>query len=508
MFFALGLIALPDAAWAGCWDTSIRSPSDYEAACACEGGQATFNPPQCHHGGTTTAPVTPPNPRQVALQQAIPRYNALVISLADKSILDKQSWLNLPLATEADFFSAANQLHKLLVNQVDGNRFRVGKLRENLDTLNQRIATYPGLIESSRADIKAMRLERERQAEALKVAEQQLELAQRTSKQLEAHAARYAEDVKSSKGAILGAMAVLLPPALVAAASPPPYGSALDWTPAIPERRQEQETEPASPIQVASAVASRFGVRLDINPAPLTGTAEDAAAQLEADTNELSAAMAANTWDLANEVDARQPVAAQLDQELKDTTNERDGLAGDVKAAAGQLKQATWALLLAHDNLKANNESFVYQAAEAWIWENAKTEAIQQVKDETRRRVAAKWIGVPYRDLSDEEMRALFSAGKQNIFGLADKALSSGDGLYEVMNRIATLQSHGEGYAQEAVRLASLGSPREIMEFVDGMFAEMDDDSEQLVKANLGAMDIPEPWKSISAKYFVRKTAE
>lgn len=500
-------------AWAGCWDNSTRLFEDFEAACKCEGGYATQYPLRCNHGGNTSPapPPPPPDPRQIALQQAIPRYNALVISLADKfNVLDKQSWLNLPLGTEADFFTAANQLHKVLVNQADGNRFRVGKLREDLESLNQRIATHPGLIESSRADIKALRLERERQVEALKVAEQQLELTQRTSKQLEALASRYAEDVKSSKSSILGYMGVLLPPAMVAAASPPPYGSAFDWSPSVQERRQDpQETEAPRPVQVASAVASRFGgVRLDISPAALTGTAADAAAQLEADANELSAAMAANTWDLAGEVKARQPVSAKLDQELKDTANERDGLAGEVRAVAGQLKHASWTLLLARDNLKANKESFVYQAAEAWIWEKAKTEAIQQVKDETRRRVADKWLGVAYRDLPDEEMRALVSAGKQNIFGLADKALSSGDGLYEVMNRIATLQAHGEGYIQEAVRLASLGSPREIMEFVDGMFKEFDDDSEQLVKANLGAMDIPEPWKSISAKYFMRQTAE
>ena len=103
-------------------------------------------------------------------------------------------------------------------------------------------------------------------------------------------------------------------------------------------------------------------------------------------------------------------------------------------------------------------------------------------------------------------MCTLFSSGKQNIFELADKARSSGDGLYEVVNRIVTLQAHGEGYAQEAVRLASLGSPQEIKAFVDGMFQEFDDDTEQLVQANLGAMEIPQPWKSISAKYFMRKT--
>jgi hypothetical protein len=34
------------------------------------------------------------------------------------------------------------------------------------------------------------------------------------------------------------------------------------------------------------------------------------------------------------------------------------------------------------------------------------------------------------------------------------------------------------------------------------------DDSEKLVKANLDAVSIPEPFKSISAKYFVKKASE
>jgi hypothetical protein len=207
-------------------------------------------------------------------------------------------------------------------------------------------------------------------------------------------------------------------------------------------------------------------------------------------------------------VNALRPVVAQLRQKLHDETAEREKLEDAVAVVENQLLSAKQVHLRATDNLQAAKASFFYRAADSWIWENAKTEAVNQLKDETRRLVAAKWFGVAYRDMSDHEMKALFDAGKRNIFGLADRVLSSGDALYEVTNRIKTLQTHGQGYIKEAARLAGQGSPREMSEFVDGMFKGLGDDSEKLVKANLDAVSIPEPFKSISAKYFIKKTSE
>lgn len=147
---------------------------------------------RCHRGVQTPQL----DPRQIALQNAVPRYNAVVRSLADKfNVLDKQSWLNLPLGTEEAFFNAANQLHKLLVKAADANRFRAGKLREDLAELKEIRETYPGLIASLRTDIEKSRLERDRLTYSLQADERQLELTQRASKHLEARAHRYQQDV-------------------------------------------------------------------------------------------------------------------------------------------------------------------------------------------------------------------------------------------------------------------------------------------------------------------------
>ena len=62
-----------------------------------------------------------------------------------------------------------------------------------------------------------------------------------------------------------------------------------------------------------------------------------------------------------------------------------------------------------------------------------------------------------------------------------------------------------DNVAAPGVQVAALGSPREMIEFVSGMFDQKEEDSEQLIRANLGAMRISEPWQSIAAKYFLKR---
>lgn len=458
----------------------------------------------CNRGGDQPPSL---DPRQIALQNAIPRYNALVHSLADRyNLLDKQSWLNLPLGTEAEFFNTANQMHKFLVNQADANRFGEGRLREELAGLNEIIATYPGLIANLRTDNETMRLERNRLAVALEAAKQQLELTQRAAKQLETRAYRYEEGVKRDKDTVLSWLTVLLPPGVVTTVSPKPFESIFEpLVGSVPVRQRAPEAadapKPAEPIALRP---SRFGIRIEINPKPLAGTAENAVAQLEAD----AAAFRTASYDqnaIFDHVNTVRPISAQLQQERSNALDQRGRLEGEIRTFGGQLKVTTWALLLARDTLQSAQETFLYRAVDAWIWKNAKTEAIRQVKDEVRRLVSARSTGVSYHDMTDGEMRAFINAGKQNIFSLGERALSSGDRLYQVLNRFQTLRTHALGYVEESFRVASQGSSREMIEFVGGMSEGIDNDAEQLVKANLGAIRIPEPWKSIYAKYFLKR---
>ena len=458
----------------------------------------------CNGGGDQTPSL---DPRQIAVQNAIPRYNALVHSLADRYyLLDKQSWLNVPLGTEAEFFNSANQMHKFLVNEADANRFREGQLREELAGLEEVIETYPGLIANLRTDSETMRLERNRLAVALEAAKQQLGLTQRAAKQLETRAYRYEEDVKRDKATVLSWLTVLLPTGMVETVSPNPYESIFEpLVGSVPVHQGAPEAaEAPKPVEAIALRPSRFGVRIEINPEPLAGTAENAVAQLEADAAAFRTARHDQN-SLRDYVSTVRPIAAQLQQERSNALDQRGRLEGEIRTFGGQLKVTTWALLLARDALESAKETFLYRAADAWIWQNAKTEAIRQVKNEVRRLVAARSTGVSYRDITDGEMHAFINAGKQNIFSLGERALSSGDRLYQVLNRFQTLRTHTLGYVEESFRVASQGSPREMIEFVGGMSEGIDNDAEQLVKANLGAIRIPEPWKSIYAKYFLKR---
>jgi hypothetical protein len=458
-------------------------------------------------GGSRNPVNTPSDPRQIALQNAVPRYNALVHSLYDKyNLVDEKSWLNLPLGTEAEFFDIANQMHKFLVNQADANRFREGQLREKLADLNEVIETYPRLIANLRTDNETMRVERNHLTVVLQAAKRQLELTQRATKQLETRAYHYEEDAKRDKETVLSWFTVLLPPGMVKTVSPRPYESIGEpLVGSVMERQRVPEAvEQPKPVEPIALHPSHYGIRLEIKPKPLTGTAGDAIAQLEADADAFRAAIHDQSA-VFDSVKYSEVKAAPLQLERSNALDERERLKGEVKTFGGQLKVTTRALLLAGDELQSAKETFLYRAADAWIWGQAKTEAISQVKDAVRRLVAAKSTGVLYRDMTDGEMRAFFSAGRWNIFGLGDIVLKRGDGLYQVLDRFQTLRTHALGNMEESFRVAAEGSPREMLEFADRMFAGMEDDSEQLVKANLGAINLPEPWQSVCAKYLLQK---
>jgi hypothetical protein len=447
-----------------------------------------------------------PDPGQIALQSAVAGYKTLVSQLPP-GVLDPSDWVRLPLGTEPEFLSTANRLHEVLVDKAQGNRSRVIRLTGELEAMNHKMATYPGLIEANRAEIARLEAERDGAAAALKEDLEHLDLVERASQRLEARASRYQQDANAAKQSIMGWFAVMLPPSVAKSVVPQPYGP-LDWVASVEERHRDSAKQPPSIIP-AAAVGSPFsGFEKPADPVQLTGTPESVLAQLKADAAELTSAMKENTWELSANVEALRPASEKLEQDLKETATAKDNVQREAQSLDDQRQAAAWKLLIANDNLKAAEETFVYRAAEAWIWENAKTEATQRVKDEVRRLVAAKWIGPAFHDVTDEEMRTFFSAGKHNIFGLADKVLSSGDGLYEVVQSIQTLQTRGEGYMQEAVRVASLGTPQQIAEFTDAMFTELGDDGKELVKANFGALDVPEPYKSLAAKYFIKQTAD
>jgi hypothetical protein len=455
-------------------------------------------------GNRNQAPPTP-DAGQVALENAVSRYNAVVSSLSDQyNILDKQGWRNLPHGTEAQFLDTANQLHKFLVNYVDKIETRVAGLKRDLAVFDEINRTYPGLIANLNTESERLRSERDRVANSLKETSQQLEITNRAARQLGERANLYQISAEKDRKSVLMWFDVLLPPNAAKNARPGPYQSAIEWAPSIMERQRPVE---AAPLAVAITPAKPMLPRRDIDPARLEGSPEEAAAQLETDAARVRSSSAGNTWDLANAADRARTIAERLQQDRISAIETQVGVESDVFMNKRVLKELTiWSLPKAQDELQAAQQSFLYRAADAWIWKNARSEAIRQLKVEMKRLAVSSTTGVRYRDVTNLKIQEFFDAGKRNIFGFTDKAITIGGGMKKVTDRIRTLQTHSQGFIFEAARLGSSGTPAEINEFQSEMSQGIDGDCEELVKANLSAIKIPDPWNSIVSKYFIKRS--
>ncbi|MBP6004559.1 MAG: hypothetical protein KA746_14085 [Pyrinomonadaceae bacterium] len=493
-------------------EITVSQPLPTSCSYTCPDGRKVFVNCQspgadaCTSGNQNTRRPAPPDPRQIALQNAISRYRAVVVALSDKyNLLDKQGWLNLPHNTESQFLDAANQLHKLLVNDAARNRYRVEELRSSLALSETIIRTYPARTAGYIADITRRESEREKLVEELKAAEKQLELTERAARQLAERTAAYDSDSKRDRQAIIMLLSVLLPPKTARKAIPGPYESALEWGPSIPEPYQEPWTpQPVTPIPVRPEIPkSPPG---EINPPRLNAAPEDVAAQLEADSDEVRSARSSNTWDLANAEGKERATAGKIAQEMYKAAGIKSELDAEVTSGSQRLRILVKSSIpRAQDELTAAKQSFLYHAADAWIWKNARSEAVRQIKSEVKRLAVAPTMGAKYTDISEIKVREFYDAGKRNIFGLTEKSMSSVGGIYKVVDRIHTLQTQGQRFMLEAARLGALGSPREINLFVSEMDRGVDSDCQALVKANLSAMKIPEPWNSIVSKYFTTR---
>jgi len=461
--------------------------------------------PCTSRGGGRQMPV-PSDPRQIALENAVSRYSSIVTSLADQyNLLDKKGWLNLPHGTETQFLDAANQLHKLLVNDAAKNRTRVSQLRASLAASELIIQTYPEQIADINADIQSLGSKRDQVAESLLAAEKQLELTERAARQLEARALVYKNDTEQNRDSILMWLNVMLPPNAAKNAVPGPYESALEWAPSVAERQRNPEAI-REVIPAALAVSKPMLPGGDITPPRLSGPPEDAAAQLETDAAEVRRARSSNTWELINEEDTARSKAEKLHKERDNAFDAKDVLESEISSGTQRLNEVdNWILPRAKDELQGAQQSFLYRAADEWIWKNARSEAIRQIKTEVKRLAVAPTIGAKYSDISDIKMRQFYDAGKRNIFGLTEKALSTSGSIKKVVDRIRTLQTHTQEYILEAARLGALGTPGEINEFIGEMNKGVDSDCEALVKANLSALKIPDPWNSIVSKYFIKR---
>lgn len=465
----------------------------YTAWCICMGGTVAGDLNTAQVEGGCRFPDRP----QVALQNAFSRYDRLVRLLANDDLVDG-SWFALPRGTDAQFLDTASRLHEFLVSEATRRGAAREKLLDELARAKDVIESYPRLIGSVRSQNVTLQAERALLDVMLEAAQQKLERVNRATGEIETLTSRYVEEANHDQDTIQQWLTVFLPPSVVDAVSPKPYESLPVTVGGRPARERAPEAV-AVPRSIPRTVTGR---PVNLIPIPLAGTPEDAVAQLETDVVAFRTAIRPIASDLLNELRSVRPIAAQLRQERTKVMEARDGLRSGIERTRRQWKEiSNWSLLLAEDALQSARESFTYRAADALIWRRAKAETVQALKHEAKRFVAAKTMGV--RDMTDEQVHAFFITGRQNIFGLSDRALTTGHALYPVVNRFQILRTHALESIEEAIRLISEGSPREIDEFIGTMYAQMHEDTRELLKAGWGAARIPEPWKSIFTRYLL-----
>ena len=109
----------------------------------------------------------------------------------------------------------------------------------------------------------------------------------------------------------------------------------------------------------------------------------------------------------------------------------------------------------------------------------------------------------PFLDIDEAHVLQYYRDRRFNVMNLPD-GIEQAAGLMKVHNSIVTLLTHGEGYALEATTISAHGTESETREFANGIDSGIDADSRSIVKANMGAIDLPEPFASIATNFFTK----
>ena len=109
----------------------------------------------------------------------------------------------------------------------------------------------------------------------------------------------------------------------------------------------------------------------------------------------------------------------------------------------------------------------------------------------------------PFLDIDEAHVLQYYQQHKFNVMNLPD-GIEQAVGLKKLRDSIVTLQTHAQSYALEASRIAASGTVSEALAFADRMYQGMDEDSKSIVKADMGLLEVPEPFADIATRYFTK----
>jgi hypothetical protein len=477
--------------------------------CGCAGGAGPSLPP------TVQRPQPPgPSPEELAFQRVRPRMIAVIQAMSDGlPFLDRNSWMaDLPNTPEA-FNSDADKLHTVLVAQSTAFQRQVAAYRTIIDLGNR---AAPALMQQ----VPAVQQDIARLTAKLKEAQgygpwyqAQVDNLAKTTRQMQAQSARLLAAIKADQQAAVAAFMVLLP-----AGAAPAYGNGLiveppqqdklpvPTDPVVDLYRNGRPLYPVLPIPAIAALPDTNAQPVYAGVPALSGTLDDRAAYLEQDARSVRA-----SFDLRNQLMGQAQPAQQAYQNAGNTLGQaitqQSSLVGQIFTAAANADKARSAELAASDAMHAEEGRFVSYAVQAWIWQNAKKFVLDQIKVELKMQAYFKQHSdlarSPFLDIGEAQVVQYYQQRKLNVMNLPD-GIEQAVGFKKLHDSIVTLQTHAQGYAQEATAIAAHGTEAETLAFVGGVYQGIDEDSRSIVQANMGLINLPEPFATMATKYFTR----
>ena len=479
---------------------------DWTAAYKCMNGCG------CAGGGAAPPQPSGPPPEALAFQRVRPRMIAVIQATSGSlPFLDGNSWMaNLPNTPE-QFIKDADQLHTTLVAQSLAFQRQVAASRTIIDLGNRAAPAMMQQVPTVQQDIARLAVKLKEAQGYVPWYQGQTDNLSKATRQMQAQSARFLAAIKADQQAAVAAFMVLLPAGAapmsdnnVIVEPPQQYKSAAPTEPVVELYSNGRPLYPVPTIPLLAALPDTNTQPVYDGVPSLSGTLDERAARLEDDARNVRA-----SFELRNQMMAQAQPAQQAYENagaaLSRVVAQQSNLVAQIFTAAAAADKARSAELAASDALYAGEGRFFSYAAQAWIWENTKKFVLNDIKVELKMQAYFKQhtdlARSPFLDIDEAHVLQYYQQRKFNVMNLPD-GIEQAIGLKKLRDSILTLQAHAQGYALEATTIAEHGTLSEAQAFAAGVYQGMDEDSKSIVKANMGLMNLPEPFASMATKYF------
>jgi len=477
--------------------------------CGCPGGGSGPSLPPA-----AQQPQPPgPSPEELAFQRVRPRMIGVIQAMSNGlPFLDRNSWMaDLPNTPE-QFINEADRLHTVLVAQSIAFERQVAAYRTIIDLGNRAAPALMQQVPAAQQDIARLTAKLKEAQGYVPWYQAQVDNLAKATRQMQAQSARLLAAIKADQQAAVAAFMVLLPPGAAPASDglivEPPQQDKLPVPsePVVDLYRNGRPLYPVLPVPAIAAMPDTNAQPVYAGVPGLGGSLDDRAGHLEEDARNVRA-----SFDLRNQMMGQAQPAQQAYENAGRTLGQaivqQSNLVGQIFTAAANADKARSAELAASDAMHTEAGRFYSYAAQAWIWQNAKKVVLDQIKVELKTQAYFKQHSdlarSPFLDIGEPQILQYYQQRKLNVMNLPD-GIEQAVGLKKLHDSIVTLQTHAQGYAQEATAIAAHGTESETLAFVGGVYRGIDEDSKSIVQANMGLINLPEPFASMATKYFTK----